>query len=232
MENSLVGKFLAKITDYGVSDTKAGNPQVFVRFAFQTQDGQSKELTWYGSFVGGAKDITLKALIACGMNPNTFGRMIEFNNGPSSGLLDMNKPLEIDVQQEPHHSEPGKMVTRIAWVNDPENPTYTQKRLSEAENAQKMGGMRLDGDFARLWNEMGFGSGQSSNQTPPQNNGGGQYQTHGQNQTQMPMNNGQQMPPQNNNQNFQQQNNGYQQNQGGQQGQAPQNNGGGFNAPF
>lgn len=234
----MIGKFLAKIKDYGVSKTKNGNPQVFVQFEFEAEQA-TKTLTWYGSFVGGAKDITLKTLITMGLSPQNFNNLIAFNNGVASGMLNLEKPLEIDVQEEPKFDEPGKMVTRIAWVNDPENPGYTVKKLNEAENAQLMGGMNFEGDLVKLYGEMGFGNGQSMNTAAnPQGQGPqNQYATQGQTQTQM--------PPQNNNN--QQQNNGYnngqaQNNQGQQgfnnqpqngQGQAQGNGqGGGFAAPF
>ncbi|MCK4500075.1 hypothetical protein KAU11_06220, partial [Candidatus Babeliales bacterium] len=60
----MIGKFLGKIKDYGTSVTNAGNPQIYVALDFE-HDGAQKTMTWYGSFVGGANDITMKTLINC-----------------------------------------------------------------------------------------------------------------------------------------------------------------------
>lgn len=202
----MIGKFDAKIKDYGVSKTQAGNPQLFITFTFEAE-GATKELTWYGSFVGGAKDITLKSLINCGLTPDKFSKLNLFNTGIQSGLLNLGKVLSIDVQEEPHQNDPTKTRTVVRWVNDPES-SYVVKRLSEAENAQMMSGINFEGDLHRLFNEAGGNLGNKQGQTQGQNqtNMGQNFnngQTQGQNFNQ---NNGQ-----NQNQNFNQnQNQNYQ----------------------
>lgn len=230
----MIGNFEAKIKDYGVSETKSGNPQVYVRFYFE-YEGAQKELTWYGSFVGGAKDITLKTLIYCGLKPQHYGQLTNLWNGVQSGMLDMEKVLVLDVQEEPKQDGSG-MRTVVQWVNDP-NVAPQIKKIDQAKNAQFFGTMGFDGDLVRLAGEMGIPLNNGGNHTMGQNNQGNmnfnnnQNQNMGQNQGmnngQMnmgnqgsPNNNGQQQNfNQNQNQNFNQQNN---------QG----NNGGGFSAPF
>lgn len=204
----MIGKFDAKIKDYGTSETKGGNPQVFIKFGFE-HEGAAKELTWYGSFVGGAKDITLKTLIYCGLAPQNFGNLVNFKNGIQSQMLDMNKVLNIDVQEEPKQDGSG-MQTRIQWVNDPASGPAI-KKIDEAKNAQFFGSMGFDGDLIRLAGEIGV----------PLNNGGsntmGQNQNMNQNQGQNFFNNGQ-VQNQGNQNNVQAANNG--QNQANQYGQA------------
>lgn len=155
----MIGVFSAKIKDYGTSETKSGNPQVFIKFGFE-HEGAAKELTWYGSFVGGAKDITLKTLIYCGLQPQMYNQLVNFRNGVASNMLDLNKVLNIDVQEEPKMDGSG-MRTVIQWVNDP-NLAPAAKKIDEAKNAQFFGQMGFDGDLVRLAGELGV----------PLNNGG------------------------------------------------------------
>jgi len=130
----MIGKFQGKVKDYGVSETNAGNPQVYVQVQFE-HEGAQKELTWYGSFVGGAKEITLRSLLACGLKPQHFGQLVNLRNGATSGMLDLNKAIEIDVHEEPKYDDPTKMVTKVKWLNDPNFAPQIQK-IDEAKNAQ------------------------------------------------------------------------------------------------
>lgn len=235
----MIGVFQGTIKDYGVSETKSGNPQVFVKFGFE-HEGAAKELTWYGSFVGGAKDITLKTLIYCGLAPQFFSQLVNLRNGVASNMLDLNKVLNLDVQEEPKQDGSG-MRTVIQWVNDP-NSSPAIKKIDEAKNAQYFGSMGFDGDLIRLAGELGIplnnggnatmgNQAQNQNMNPHNNQMQNQNMNQGQNQGQMNMNQGQNQNM-NQQQNFQQnvnQNNG-QQNMNQNQGQG-QNNGG-FSAPF
>jgi len=232
----MIGVFQGTIKDYGVSETKSGNPQVFVKFGFE-HEGAAKELTWYGSFVGGAKDITLKTLIYCGLAPQMFSQLVNLRNGVASNMLDLNKVLNLDVQEEPKQDGSG-MRTVIQWVNDP-NSSPAIKKIDEAKNAQYFGSMGFDGDLMRLAGELGIATNGGNNQAQNQNqnmnmNQNNQMQNQnmnqGQNQGQMNMNQGQ-------NQNMNQQQNTQQNNMNNNQNQNMnqnngQNNNGGFSAPF
>jgi hypothetical protein len=224
----MIGVFQGTIKDYGVSETKSGNPQVFVKFGFE-HEGAAKELTWYGSFVGGAKDITLKTLIYCGLAPQMFSQLVNLRNGVASNMLDLNKVLNLDVQEEPKQDGSG-MRTVIQWVNDP-NSSPAIKKIDEAKNAQYFGSMGFDGDLVRLAGELGIPMNNGGNQNMNQNNQmQNQNMNQGQNQGQMNMNQGQ-------NQNMNQQQNTQQNNMNNNQNQNMnqnngQNNNGGFSAPF
>lgn len=240
----MIGKFDAKISDYGVSETKSGNPQVFVRFAFNDNDGAQKELTWYGSFVGGAKDITLKTLIYCGLKPQHFGQLVNLANGIASGMLDTQKVLNIDVQEEP--KQDGGMRTVIQWVNDPASAPQI-KKIDQAKNAQYFGqmGPQYEGDLMRLAGDLGVplnNGGQNTMGNPQQNMGNmnnAQGANNGQGQaTQYNQQNAQGGGSAQGASNFNQQNGGGQQqnmnqNQGQNQNFNQQNNNGqNFAAPF
>lgn len=62
------GKYTAKIKDYGIGSTKAGEPKAMILFTFKDQNGAEKELTWSGSLKEGrAREITIDALLTCGL---------------------------------------------------------------------------------------------------------------------------------------------------------------------
>lgn len=94
------GKYIAKILDHAISETKAGDPQAVVTFGF---DGH--KLKWYGSFKAGkAAEITIKALIVCGLKGNN-----------PAGDLDIGKEVSITVADET--GSDGVTRTKVKWVN-------------------------------------------------------------------------------------------------------------------
>ena len=138
----MIGKFEALIVDYGVSESKAGRPQVYATFEFthKNESGteSTKQLTWYGSLYEKAIPVTLRQLLHCGLREGHFDKLDKLADGPESGLLDTVRPRIIDIQEEPHFEDPSKTRTRIAWVNDPEiGPTV--KKIGEAANRQFFG---------------------------------------------------------------------------------------------
>lgn len=226
----MFGKFKAMVLDYGVSESKSGNPQVYIKLNVEAE-GSAKTLTWYGSFTGGAKDITLKTLINAGLQPQHYGQLANLNKGVASSMLDITKVLEADVQEEPKQDGSG-VRTVVQWLNDPTAAPQI-KKIDEAKNLQFFGSMGFENDLVRLAGELGISlnnGGQATmgnnanmqnnnphNQAPAQN-----YQTQGQQQT--PAQNNYQAPAQNQQQmNMQQQPN---------QTQGQQQNGNGFKSPF
>lgn len=250
----MIGKFLAKIQDYGINTTKGNKPQVVIQFAFEN-DGQTKTFTWFGQLTpdnSGARkgiEITLKALAACGMTMENIGRIgSDFCEGPKTGILDMTKELAIELQEEPSQNDPGKMQTKVAWVNDP-NDTYVLKKITAAEAVQVMGGLNFEGDFHKIVSDrlaknpsgqtQGQGQGQNQNMNMNQNQGQNQNYNQGNNQNQNYNQNQGQGNGQGQNQNYnngnQNQNytNGQGQVQNSNQNQGQTNQGGnGFKAPF
>jgi len=242
------GIFNGKIKEYGVSETNAGNPQIFISFEVLDQETGNvlKTMSWFGSFVGGAKDITLKTLIACGLMPQNFGSLVNFKDGVASNMLDLNKVLSLDIQEEPKYDDPSKTVSKIQWVNDP-NSAPQIKKVDEAKNAQFFGNGAFAQDLISLAGEMGLplnngqgaqmgnpGFNNNMNQNMNMNNNGQMNQG----QQQMNMNQGQNMNA-NMNQGQQMNNNGQGQQQQQQQQQNVNNNGqqntnanGDFQAPF
>jgi hypothetical protein len=63
------GTYPAKVISHAISETRGGDPQAAVTFSFDANG--PKTMTWYGSFKEGkAREITIKALLACGLKGN------------------------------------------------------------------------------------------------------------------------------------------------------------------
>lgn len=89
-----VGKHLAKIVDYGLSESKAGNASVFIKFQVASGD----TITWYGSLKEGkASEITLNALLECGLSSDDINGL---SGGLDSNLLITDEDIDIEVRKE------------------------------------------------------------------------------------------------------------------------------------
>lgn len=177
----MIGKFLAKIKDYGVTppSQNSGQPQITITFEFE-HEGSVRTLTWYGSLAGGAREFTLKTLLIAGLQPQMFNRLDMLMNGIGSNLLNTQKDLEIDVQEEPKQDGSG-MRTVVKWVNDPAAAPQI-KKIDQATNSQYFGQNNFAGDLYRIAQELGLNGGV--------NNGGGQNHGGQNNNYHNPNNNG------------------------------------------
>ena len=217
----------AKIKSYTVSEAKNGNPQVAIQFNVLMPDGSQKTLSWYGSFSGGAKDITLKALIICGLKD--FRGLKNLVNGVASGLLDCTKELVLVAEDEMYRKESGAMGTRtnVKFINDPAMAPQI-KKIDPAKNVQFFNTMGFDQDLMRISGEMEVplngGQVQNPNQNQNQNHNVNQGQSQNQNMNQGQNQNMNQSQGQN-----QQMNNQMQQGQGQNMNQGQMN---GNNLPF
>lgn len=109
-----VGKFRAKPLDWGIDKTKEGLPQVKVLFTYlQKNDAgvdENRELTWFGSFKGGALERTMETLENLGLRTKPS----DLESGRDGKALDELTEIEIVVE---HRSYNGTTKAGIAWVN-------------------------------------------------------------------------------------------------------------------
>ena len=104
------GRHSAKVIDYGLGETKNGDPQVKIRFKL---DGDGSEITWFGSLKEGrAREITIDALLVCGMVGDDLN---DLSGGAGSGILNEKKSVSIVVEDEEYN---GKTTTKVKWIND------------------------------------------------------------------------------------------------------------------
>jgi hypothetical protein len=110
------GKYKAKPVDWMATKTQAGLPQVTVLFEYE-QDGdmpgkkETRQLSWYGSFKGGALERTIESLEMLGLRQPPYPAM---ESGREGGALDVNAEVEIVVEHRIHN---GVRRAGVAWVN-------------------------------------------------------------------------------------------------------------------
>lgn len=118
------GTYIGKVFTHAITETKAGDPQAAVTFTID-DEGKQKSLTWFGSFKSPkASEITIKALIACGLKGNN-----------PAGDLEIGKEVQLVVEEE--EGQDGKLRTRIRWVN-PVGGAASMKKVDPAAAKAKL----------------------------------------------------------------------------------------------
>lgn len=127
------GEYLGKIVEYGISETKKGDPQVFVTL----QSGTDK-ITWFGSFTNEkAREITVKTLVDMGLEGDDVSELSDEVG------LDKNKELKFKVDTETWN---GKEYTKVKWVSDPNKSTFA--KLDKKDAVKKLSSLNLKGLIA------------------------------------------------------------------------------------
>ena len=139
------GQFTAKISNYGLQETKNGNVMAVVQFEFEDSESKRHKLSWRGSFNGGALEWTLKTLLICGLTGNDPTVIAD---GPSSGVLNMEKEFNITIKHE--IGTDGKAYWKVAWVNE----VGFSNLLTKAGAVAKLGDLRAQ--VAALRKETGY----------------------------------------------------------------------------
>lgn len=104
------GHYIATILSHAIGETRKGDPQAVVTFAFEASGPQ--KITYYGSFSEKAMQYTIKNLITCGLKGNN-----------PAGDLEIGKQVEIVIDIEA--DENGKDRNKVKFIN----------RIGETRNA-------------------------------------------------------------------------------------------------
>lgn len=142
------GTFKAVIKDYGIGETKAGDPQVFLVLDVQFEN-DIKGMTWYGNFNGGAKVHTIKALLACGFEGNDPGVLLD---GPDSGAIKIGAEVSVVVEEVDKQDASGNVtgkIHKVLWVNRI-GGVGNIKRADPGTMKAKMAKLNLAGDVAKF----------------------------------------------------------------------------------
>lgn len=138
-----VGRFKARVTDYGISETLGGDPQIFVVFDVDFSTGLTP-MTWYGTLKEGkGRDITLKALLTLNMQGNDIGALLD---GKDGGAIPLGSEASIVTAENEYN---GKTSVRIAWVNSADGGAAVQ-RVDKATGLAALAKLNLTGDLLRL----------------------------------------------------------------------------------
>ena len=132
------GRHQARVIDYGLTETKAGDPQVRVKFKLV---GDGSEITWFGSLKEGkASEITIDSLLVCGLHGTD---LLILEGGSGSGALNEEKIVSIVVEDEEYN---GKTTTKVKWINSldggakklSDNKKGSLKRYSQLVKARRV----------------------------------------------------------------------------------------------
>lgn len=134
------GNYQAKVTNYGVTTTKAGAPMLFITFSTTTT---GEPVKWLGYLSDKAKKNTLKTIFSMGFSGLELSDLAA---GPSAGVLDTTKTYEIEVEVE---NFAGKEMARVRWINSP-------KGLDKSSAAALLAGFAAD--VLEVKQEMGIGT--------------------------------------------------------------------------
>lgn len=124
----------AKATKIGISETKAGKPQITIEFT----DEKGRAWIKHNSLnEGKAREFTMDTL-----------QVLEFN-GKLSDLamgkgISFDKEIQITIDDVPNEDK-SKYYRQVTWVNDLNKGA---KLLAEADALMKLSGMNLEADFA------------------------------------------------------------------------------------
>ena len=140
------GKYEARVCDYGIKATKAGDPAVVVRFKTETF-----EYNWQGTLKEGrGREITIDALLVCGLSTDDLTQLAD---GVDSKVLDTEKLVSITVELE-RNTNDGKDYPKIAWVNELGGGGF-KNEMTKEQAVAKMSGMNLKADVLKRRQEKG-----------------------------------------------------------------------------
>lgn len=149
MANYQEGRWPGKLLDYGIGETKAGEPQVELLFDVAFSTGAAK-MAWRGSLKSDkAQEITFKALQALGFN----GRINDLIDGPEGGALTLGAETSLVVENERWKDDKGQMRDgyKIRWVNAPGGGNGGQVKRADAATAKaKLLQLGVDGAWAKF----------------------------------------------------------------------------------
>lgn len=104
------GRYLAKPTEWGITKTKSGKPNVFIAFKLEAT---GKNITWFGSLnQGKATEITIRTLVNCGFK---FDKLTALDR---SDALDTKTNVSLTIEHEEREKEgTTHTIARVSWVN-------------------------------------------------------------------------------------------------------------------
>jgi hypothetical protein len=149
MSQYKAGTYVGHATDYGISETKGGSPQVFVTFEMDMA-GTPTTMTWQGSLNGGAVPHTLKALVVLGFLGKDVTDLLD---GPDSGMLPLNKDVKLVVENQPYTKDGETTPTdfyKIAWVNSMQGGGGGVQRADASTAKAKLLKLGLAGTLAKV----------------------------------------------------------------------------------
>lgn len=128
------GTFNGRVTDYGIGETKNGDPHVYVTFDVEFPGGV-QAMTWKGWLhTEKSQPTTFKALQALGFN----GKVSDLLDGPDGKAIAVGVPAKLVVENEPFKGDDGAMrdYYKIQWVNSANGGGGSTVQRADANTAK------------------------------------------------------------------------------------------------
>lgn len=139
------GTYKAKIKDYGYSQKEGKEPSAMVQFQL-IDDGHT--ITWFGSFNGGARPITVKILVeTLGFSSDSPEDLYK---GAGSFVLNEDREYDLVIEDNTWN---GVTRPKIKYINI-SGQTRQMEKLSQSESKLVVGGMNLKADFLAAKHSM------------------------------------------------------------------------------
>lgn len=138
------GKHKAKISDWGVKETKAGKPYIEVWFNVQGQG----DVPWAGHLTEKTIERTLKTLAHCGLK----GALETLADGPIGKALDTSIELDIDVELVAGTKDPAKKFPKVKWVNPVRGAKFDAAISKQAKGKLS----EFSGTWTKVKNDLGI----------------------------------------------------------------------------
>lgn len=148
------GTYRARVVNYTLSNTKAGNPQVEVLFEFSQGEGVHEshhQTRWWGQLSEKALPYTLKNLITMGYRGTSNEDFAKLADGVEGGMIDLS--TEVDLVLEYEAGEAGKTFLKVKWINTPGGGFKAGMTREQAK--VKLGMMNIAGQLAMIRQEIG-----------------------------------------------------------------------------
>ena len=133
------GTYKAKIKDYGYSQKEGKDPSAMVQFYLA--DDPQHTITWFGSFNGGARPITVKTLV------ETLGFSTDnpedLYKGIGSFVLNEDREYDLVIEDNTWN---GVTRSKIKYINI-SGQTRTMEKLDKSQTKVAIGGLKLKADF-------------------------------------------------------------------------------------
>lgn len=145
MSDVKAGKYTAKIVDADVWASTKNEPRAVLVFDFMNEEGNPRQLMWFGSLNGGAREITVETLVRCGFTGNDLADLNKGKEVLNEG------PYEIVVEMNTYE---GKTGPRIKYINAPGGGAF-RERMQSADAVQLCSGLNLGADFMQARAKLG-----------------------------------------------------------------------------
>lgn len=145
------GKYTGILVDYGLMQSKEGNPLVVLEFAFDDAAGVQHKISWYGSLkkkTGEVNQYTIDSLLNCGFVGNKIESLFE---------KDAFKLQNVTLVIENEADDKGKIWARIKYIN-PIKSFSLKNKLKREEAAPLLQPLNLEAVFVNRRKETGVSS--------------------------------------------------------------------------